>query len=556
MYKIGIMGAMEVEIELLKLKLHINEEKVFSGFIFYIGKFNDLDVVLCSCGVGKVNAASCTQVLIDKFNVTHIINTGIAGSLNNDVKLGDIVISTSVTYHDVRQRQMKNLFPFKEEFMADEFLVNISKNAFNFKELKGVHCHKGKIVTGEAFIDNNYAKEQIVKAYSPLCVEMEGGAIGHVSYINNVPFVILRSISDNADDDARENYDNFERDASNTSANLVERILNLLSQPKYIEIDSELRLRKADKNYDFALSWYKDLELVKLVDGPLAQIYDKDKLSTMYSYLMEKGELYFIEIKENEDYKPIGDVTLFRDDMPIVIGDCKYRGKGIGEKVIKSLIKRGIQLGYTSFGVKEIYSYNLASQKCFEKVGFKKDKATEKGYSYIFTIDENDFIQLRYPEVEDAEAFYEILSEGNFPYYYSTIPESIELERKWIEGRKNKRESRDEFNYTILYHGKVVGGCEIRLFKDDTHIGEIGYFIDKDYFNRGIASSAVKKLEKIAFYELKLKRLEIRMDPRNRASEKVAIKNGFKKEGVLNSVVCFKGKYYNNLLYVKINNEI
>ncbi len=162
-------------------------------------------------------------------------------------------------------------------------------------------------------------------------------------------------------------------------------------------------------------------------------------------------------------------------------------------------------------------------------------------------------IELRYPIIEDSETFFRILTEGKFDFYYATIPESIEIERAWIKRREYKRANNLEYNYSIIYNDKIVGGCEIRIFQDNPHIGELGYFIDKNFFNKGIATEVVKRLEKIAFHDFKLIRLEIRMDPQNKASEKVAIKNNFVKEGLLKKITKFEDNYYDNLLYVKIN---
>lgn len=161
-------------------------------------------------------------------------------------------------------------------------------------------------------------------------------------------------------------------------------------------------------------------------------------------------------------------------------------------------------------------------------------------------------IELRYPQMKDAESFFRILNEGKFDFYYATIPESIEAEKEWIKRREYKRENNLEYNYVIIYDNNVVGGCEIRIFEESPHIGELGYFIDRNYFNKGIVTEVVRILEKIAFDELELIRLEIRMDPENKASEKVAIKNNFQKEGTLKKVVEFQGEYYDNLLYAKI----
>lgn len=158
------------------------------------------------------------------------------------------------------------------------------------------------------------------------------------------------------------------------------------NQPEFINIDETLRLRKFDNKYDFALSWYEDDEILKLVDGENADPYDNNKLTRMYNYLNSKGELYFIEIKKDNEYIPIGDVTFWKEDMPIVIGDKNYRGCGIGYKVISALIKRARFLGYDEIFIDTIFSYNIASQKTFEKAGFKKYKETEKGYSYVLKL--------------------------------------------------------------------------------------------------------------------------------------------------------------------------
>ena len=180
--------------------------------------------------IGKVNASSCTQILIDRFNVTEIINTGIAGSLNKKVKLCDIVISDNVTYHDVRQAQMKNHFPFKEFFTTNEQLRELAIKAYENNVPQNYDYHIGRIVTGDTFVCDDDLKKKIITNYNPYCVEMEGAAIGHVAEINKIPFIIIRSISDNADKEASINYKEFEGIASNNSAMLVLGMLELISR--------------------------------------------------------------------------------------------------------------------------------------------------------------------------------------------------------------------------------------------------------------------------------------------------------------------------------------
>ena len=158
-----------------------------------------------------------------------------------------------------------------------------------------------------------------------------------------------------------------------------------IEQPAVIQIDESLRLRKYDGVHDFALEWYLDEETVYLVDGK-RDPYTIERLGGMYRYLNNAGELYFIEVLENGTYKPIGDVTFWQEDMPIVIGDKKYRGKGIGKKVILKLIERGKELGYTKLYVSDIYEYNIGSRKCFESVGFEECCKTEKGNGFVINL--------------------------------------------------------------------------------------------------------------------------------------------------------------------------
>ncbi len=157
--------------------------------------------------------------------------------------------------------------------------------------------------------------------------------------------------------------------------------INNIVQPLFIEVDESIRLRRFDGQYQFALSWYQDSELVWLVDGIKAP-YTMQKLTDMYHYLNNHGELYFIEKLIADQYRPIGDVTLNRQNIPIVIGDKTMRRRGIAQRVIKRLLSRAQQLGYKELCIAEIYDWNLPSQKCFQKLGFKPYKKTEKGSSY------------------------------------------------------------------------------------------------------------------------------------------------------------------------------
>lgn len=153
-------------------------------------------------------------------------------------------------------------------------------------------------------------------------------------------------------------------------------------QPEIIPIDEELRLRKYDGNFLTAKPWYEDTETLMLVNGNDTP-YTPERLKKMYDYLEAHGEEYFIELKIDGVFTPVGDVTFWQEDMPIVIGNRSCRGKGVGKRVVLALLDRARALGYDHLCVEEIYSYNTASQRLFESCGFQKDQPTEHGSSYI-----------------------------------------------------------------------------------------------------------------------------------------------------------------------------
>ncbi|MFP4403272.1 MAG: GNAT family N-acetyltransferase [Candidatus Woesearchaeota archaeon] len=160
-------------------------------------------------------------------------------------------------------------------------------------------------------------------------------------------------------------------------------------------------------------------------------------------------------------------------------------------------------------------------------------------------------IKLRNQRVSDAKKFYEILNNPNF-FYLDIKPKSIEDEKEWLRKNATKRKNNFEYNYTILYNNKIVGGCGIKINQHRKYIGEIGYFLDEKYWNKGIVTKAVLELEKIAFNKLKLIRIEIIMTKKNKPSEKVAIKCSYKKEGIIRKVVELNNKYEDCYLYSKV----
>lgn len=229
MKKVGIIGAMELEVEELQGKMEITRKEKKASMEFMEGTLNGTDVVIVKSGIGKVNAALCTQILCDVFEVTHIINTGVAGSLKNEINIGDIVVSTDALHHDMDVRVFG--YPLGEvpqmgclAFPADEKLVNLAVECC--KEVNpDISVYSGRIVSGDQFISDKQVKEHIISNFGGFCVEMEGASIAHAAYLNHVPFVIIRAISDKADDSAEMDYPTFEKAAAAHSAALVEHML-------------------------------------------------------------------------------------------------------------------------------------------------------------------------------------------------------------------------------------------------------------------------------------------------------------------------------------------
>lgn len=229
---IGIIGAMEEEVNILKEKMSIDAVEKKASMEFFKGKLNDKDVVIVRSGISKVNAAVCTQILIDDFNVDCVINTGIAGSLQNKIDIGDIVISSDAMQHDVDATGFgydPGVIPRMETsvFKADERLIELAKKVCE-AEIPDIAAHVGRVVTGDQFISDREVKNKIESNFHGYCTEMEGAAIAQAAYLNNVPFVILRAISDKSDDSATVDYPAFEKKAIEHSVILVENMLKQL----------------------------------------------------------------------------------------------------------------------------------------------------------------------------------------------------------------------------------------------------------------------------------------------------------------------------------------
>ena len=229
---LGIIGAMDEEVLEIKNALADVSVEQAAGMEFYRGRVNNKEVVVVRSGIGKVNAAVCSQILVDKFGVNAIVNTGIAGSLRAEINIGDIVLSGDSVQHDMDASifgdpvgQIPRMDTFS--FPADENLVKLAKEV-NEEENPDIHTFTGRIVSGDQFVSSAEVKERLVSNFNAMCTEMEGAAIAHAAYLNKVSCVIIRAISDKADNSAVMDYPEFERQAIVHSVRLVRGLMKKL----------------------------------------------------------------------------------------------------------------------------------------------------------------------------------------------------------------------------------------------------------------------------------------------------------------------------------------
>ena len=231
MKTIGIIDAMEVEVAILKEKMEDVRIIKKASMDFYEGILAGKKVVVVRSGIGKVNAGICAQILADVFSVDAIINTGIAGSLNKNINIGDIVLSTDVVQHDMdatgfgyRKGQIPQMPVFF--FNADDNLRRLAAEVC--KEVNpDIQVFEGRIASGDQFVCDQDVKNRIVSEFSAYATEMEGAAIGQAAYLNEIPFLVVRAISDKADGSAQMDYSEFEKAAVDHSVRLT---LNMLAR--------------------------------------------------------------------------------------------------------------------------------------------------------------------------------------------------------------------------------------------------------------------------------------------------------------------------------------
>ena len=232
MKKLGIIGAMQVEVETLLGCMGEKEAREIAGSVFYEGILEGLPVVVVQCGVGKVNAAICAQILCSCYGVTHLVNTGIAGSLCAELDIGDLVVSRDAMYHDFDCGGFG--YPIGKvpgmdtvAFPGDEAMITLAYAAA--EAVNPGHTRFGRVASGDQFICDKQVKDRIIANTQALCTEMEGAAIAQTAYRNGVPFVILRAISDKADNSAEMDYPTFETIAAHRCAQVTTAMAKALN---------------------------------------------------------------------------------------------------------------------------------------------------------------------------------------------------------------------------------------------------------------------------------------------------------------------------------------
>ena len=235
--KIGVIGAMQMEVDNLQANMTDTKVVEYSGITFVEGKIDGKSVVAAKCGIGKVFAAICAQTMILEFNVDMIVNIGVAGSLTKDLSVFDVAVATNVVQHDMdatgfgyRKGQIPQMPVFF--FNADDNLRRLAAEVC--KEVNpDIQVFEGRIASGDQFVCDQGVKDNIVKEFSAYAVEMEGAAIGQAAALNGVPFLIIRAISDKADDSATMDYPTFEAQAIEHSVKLVESFVSRIPEDAY-----------------------------------------------------------------------------------------------------------------------------------------------------------------------------------------------------------------------------------------------------------------------------------------------------------------------------------
>lgn len=226
MKTIGIIFAMQEELIELKKYLHINNEKKIYDLIFYEATLNNQNIILTESGIGKTNAARTTQILIDYYKPEAIFNIGVAGGIAKNLKVGDIIISTSLVQHDfdiTAFNHSKGYIPnIGNNIPIDNKLLNTTKTIL---DTNNISYKEGLIASGDIFCTKESMATKINTQFNALCVEMEGASIAQTAYLSKTPCLVIRSISDCPDNNNKVTYEEFLETSSNKVAQIMYAIL-------------------------------------------------------------------------------------------------------------------------------------------------------------------------------------------------------------------------------------------------------------------------------------------------------------------------------------------
>ena len=221
--RIGIIGAMEIEVQVLKNLMDNAKIEKISGIEFYSGNINGTDMVVAVAGVGKVNAAVCAEAMILRYAPDCLINVGVAGGLSSELKIGDIAVATAVVEHDMDTTPIGDEKGFitgiNKVYMDCD--ARVSEMMYNAVKKLGINAVKGVIASGDQFIASDAQRQPIINEFNAIAAEMEGASIGHVCTMNAIPFAVLRAISDGADSGSHMDFPTFAKMAAENSVKII-----------------------------------------------------------------------------------------------------------------------------------------------------------------------------------------------------------------------------------------------------------------------------------------------------------------------------------------------
>lgn len=390
MTTIGVIGAMQNEIEKLIEKYNLKKDKINKDI--FVSVFNDKRIVVAMSGVGKVNSAAMTQYIIDNYNVDAIINSGVAGGINSNVKVMDIIISDYVTYHDFEPVSiMESYVPDKGKIKANTILVSLAKKVINDMNIR--NAHYAPICSGDSFVQDEILKNNIFLRTGALCVDMESASIAHTCSMNNIPFISIRTISDMAD-----GGDYFEDIAAYKSSEFVSKLVGeifnyldrekidnnkvFLHVPLFEELDYYEKLLKDTKTMAYNAGYNLNLDGYDKNTGCI-NYFDKERW-----YIKQKNDKnrYFAYVVDKKENIPVGYVNFHFDNEHLkhccgIVIEEKYRRLGYAKDAMKLMIDVAFN-DYSIDSLIENIPYNRTEAlKLFTKFGFidiKKDYYMKK----------------------------------------------------------------------------------------------------------------------------------------------------------------------------------